>query len=98
MDDREQKREGTALEGKTFVLTGTLHSLTRRQARELLEQQGARVSSSVSSKTDYLVAGEAAGSKLERALQLGVEVLDEPSLEALLGGSGRSALLKKGIT
>jgi DNA ligase (NAD+) len=65
------------LKGKTFVLTGTLDSLTRDQARELLEAQGAKVSGSVSKKTDYVVAGEAAGSKLMKARELGVAILDE---------------------
>ncbi len=70
----------------TFVLTGTLPSLTREQATELILAEGGRVTSSVSKKTDYLVAGEAAGSKLEKAERLGVRVLDEAALQALLAG------------
>ena len=72
------------LSGKTFVLTGTLPTLTREQAGELIIAAGGRVSSSVSKKTDYLVAGDSAGSKLEKAQRLGVEVLDEDGLNALL--------------
>jgi DNA ligase (NAD+) len=75
-----------ALSGKTLVLTGTLPDLTREQATERILAAGGRVTSSVSKKTDYLVAGEAAGSKLEKAERLGVPVLDEAGLLALLGG------------
>ncbi len=73
------------LAGKTFVLTGTLPTLTRDQATELIEAAGGRATSTVSKKTDYVVAGDSAGSKLEKAERLGVEVLDEDSLRALLG-------------
>jgi DNA ligase (NAD+) len=77
------------LNGKTLVLTGTLPTLTREQATERILAAGGRVTTSVSRRTDYVVAGEAAGSKLEKAERLGVPVLDEPGLEALLaGGSG----------
>jgi DNA ligase (NAD+) len=72
------------LRDKTFVLTGTLPDLTREQATQRILAAGGRVTSSVSKKTDYLVAGEAAGSKLEKAERLGVPVLDEPGLLALL--------------
>jgi DNA ligase (NAD+) len=72
------------LEGKTFVLTGTLPTLTRETARELIERRGGRVTSAVSRKTDYLVAGEGPGSKLDDARRLGVAVLDEAALLALV--------------
>jgi DNA ligase (NAD+) len=72
------------LAGKTFVLTGTLPDLTREQASERIVGAGGRVTSSVSKKTDYVVAGENAGSKLTKAESLGVSVLDEPGLLELL--------------
>jgi len=72
------------LAGKTFVLTGMLTSMTREQAIEVLERLGAKVSGSVSKKTNYLVAGAEAGSKLEKAQKLGVEVLDEDALRDLI--------------
>lgn len=74
-----------AVAGKTFVLTGTLPTLKRDQAQALIEAAGGKVSGSVSKKTDYVVAGEAAGSKLEKANALGVAVLSEEKLLAMLG-------------
>ncbi len=75
-----------ALRGKTFVLTGTLPTLGREEAKELIETQGAKVSGSVSKKTDYVVAGADPGSKLAKAEELGIPVLDEAGLRELLKG------------
>ena len=71
--------------GKTFVLTGTLPTLGRDEARDLIEKAGGKVSGSVSKNTHYVVAGEEAGSKLTKAQELGVAILDEAGLRALLG-------------
>ncbi|MBO4365981.1 MAG: NAD-dependent DNA ligase LigA, partial [Eggerthellaceae bacterium] len=72
------------LAGLTFVLTGSLETMTRTQAGDALKAMGAKVSGSVSKKTSYVVAGEAAGSKLDKANQLGVPVLDEAALQQIL--------------
>jgi DNA ligase (NAD+) len=80
----ERKVRGTTLSGLTFVLTGTLPTLTRDEAKEQIEAAGGKISGSVSKKTNYLVAGEEAGSKLEKAQQLGVPVLDEAGLLVML--------------
>ena len=72
------------LAGKTVVLTGTLPTLSRDDAKALLEAAGAKVAGSVSKKTHYVVAGAEAGSKLDKARELGVPVLDEDGLRALL--------------
>jgi DNA ligase (NAD+) len=78
-----KKQRGTKLAGKTFVLTGTLKKYTRDEAKKMIEDAGGRVSGAVSKKTDYVVAGTDAGSKLDKAKQLGVAVVDEKELEAL---------------
>ena len=75
------------LTGLTFVLTGTLPTMSRDEATALIEKNGGKVVGSVSKKTDYLVAGEAAGSKLTKAQENGVAVIDEASLLALVAGS-----------
>ena len=76
---------GGALSGKTLVLTGTLPTLSRSEATTLIEAAGGKVSGSVSKKTDYVVAGEEAGSKLDKARELGVKILDEQELKTLIG-------------
>ena len=73
------------LAGLTFVITGTLPTLGRREAQELIEKHGGKVAGSVSKKTNYLVAGEAAGSKLDKAKELGTKILTEDDLRAMLG-------------
>jgi DNA ligase (NAD+) len=75
------------LEGLTFVITGTLPSMSREQARAVVEAHGGKVTGSVSGNTDYLIAGEKAGSKLDRAQKLGVPVIDEAELRRMVGGS-----------
>jgi DNA ligase (NAD+) len=80
----EKRERGSTLEGLTFVLTGTLPTLTRDAAKEMIESAGGRVSGTVSKKTNYLVAGEEAGSKLDKAQSLAVPILDEAGLRALL--------------
>ncbi|MGC1785768.1 MAG: NAD-dependent DNA ligase LigA [Terriglobales bacterium] len=81
----QKKEKGTKLAGKTFVLTGTLERHTRDEAKKMIEDAGGRVSGSVSKKTDYVVAGSDAGSKLDKARELGVSVIGEEGLEALVG-------------
>lgn len=76
------------LEGKTFVLTGTLQGYTRKEAKEKIESLGGKVSSSVSKKTDYVVAGANPGSKYEKAQKLGVTILDEEEFNSLVGNRG----------
>jgi DNA ligase (NAD+) len=80
----EKKVRTSTLEGLTFVLTGTLPTLTREAAKELIESAGGRVSGTVSKKTNYVIAGEEAGSKLDKAQSLGVPILDEAALRALV--------------
>jgi DNA ligase (NAD+) len=77
-------RASGALDGKTFVLTGTLPNLSREEAKERIEAAGGKVAGSVSKKTDYVVAGEEAGSKLDKANSLGIPVIGEPELLGML--------------
>ena len=71
-------------EGKTFVLTGSLSEFTRKEAEELIEKYGGKTSGSVSKKTDYLLAGEEAGSKLTKARELGVTIISEEEFKELI--------------
>ena len=92
LNEEEQARATAAaannhLSGSTFVLTGTLPTLTRSQAKEQIEAFGGKVSGSVSKKTSYLVAGEEAGSKLTKAQGLGISILDEDALQNMLRGT-----------
>ena len=77
-------RAGTSLEGKSFVITGTLPTLSREECTALITSHGGTVKGSVSKKTDYLVAGDAAGSKLQKAEDLGIPILDEAALKEML--------------
>jgi DNA ligase (NAD+) len=79
-----EKTLNAAVAGKTFVLTGTLPSLSREDAKAMLEKAGAKVAGSVSAKTNYVVAGADAGSKLAKAEELGIAVIDETEMLALL--------------
>ena len=82
---RAKKAAGGAFAGKIVVLTGTLGSMGRDDAKERIEAAGGKVTGSVSKKTDYVIAGAEAGSKLDRAAELGVRVLDEDEFLKLLG-------------
>jgi DNA ligase (NAD+) len=82
----KKKERGTKLSGKTFVLTGTLSKYTRDEAKKMIEDAGGKVTGSVSKKTDYVVAGADAGSKLDKAKELGVAVIDEKEMEELTAG------------
>jgi DNA ligase (NAD+) len=83
-----REKAGNQLEGMTFVLTGTLPTLSREQATELIEAHGGKVSDSVSKKTSYLLMGDSPGSKAEKAAKLGVPIISEDELRRLLDNSG----------
>lgn len=86
MQAAEQEQAGSIFEGKTFVLTGTLPNLSRKEASELIQRNGGKVTGSVSKKTSYVLAGEDPGSKLDKANTLGIAVLSEEELMAMLNG------------
>jgi DNA ligase (NAD+) len=94
-----QRAAAGPLTGVTFVLTGTLPTLAREQAKALIEDNGGKVAGSVSRKTNYVVAGSDAGSKLDKATELGIPILDEPSLLALIKTPRRLAarFVTKGV-
>ena len=79
------------LAGLTFVVTGTLPGFSREEAKELIQSQGGKVTDSVSKKTSYLVVGENAGSKLDKARSLGVPILDEAGLRRIVENGGSNA-------
>ena len=85
-EDKEEEKTDldTSVAGKTFVFTGSLDSMTRSEAKALIEKKGGRVSSQVTSSTDYLVVGKSPGSKLERAKEQGVTVIDETAFLNLI--------------
>jgi DNA ligase (NAD+) len=87
IQDAEQPKTDTAVAGKTVVFTGALERMTRDEAKAQAESLGAKVAGSVSKKTDIVVAGPGAGSKLKTAAELGVQVLTEDEWLALVGGS-----------
>jgi DNA ligase (NAD+) len=84
VEGMQRRRDNLPLAGRTFVLTGTLPNLTRDEAKSRIEQMGGKVTGSVSKKTDYVIVGAEPGSKYDKALELGVAVLDEEGLLELL--------------
>jgi DNA ligase (NAD+) len=80
------KRRSDKMAGKTFVITGTLENFTRQQAEQAVKQAGGKTSSSVSKKTDFVLAGENPGSKLDKALQFGVKIIKEEDFIKMLEG------------
>jgi DNA ligase (NAD+) len=87
LSEAERRAEGGPLDGKTLVITGTLPDLSREQATNLIRRAGGKVTGSVSKKTDYVVAGDNPGTKLARAQELDVEIIDEAALRDLVGGA-----------
>ena len=84
-EKEEEEQASNILEGKKFVLTGSLPTYTRKEASDLIEKHGGKTASSVSSNTDYVLAGESAGSKLDKAKELGIEILDEATFREMIG-------------
>jgi DNA ligase (NAD+) len=86
LEYEDKKKKNGPLAGMTFVLTGTLTKLTREEAKRRIEIAGGKVSSSVSKKTTFVVAGQEAGTKLEKAIELEIPVLDESRFLSMIGG------------
>ena len=84
-EKEEEEQASSIFEGKKFVLTGSLPTYTRKEATELIEKHGGKTASSVSGNTDYVLAGESAGSKFDKAQKLGVEILDEATFREMIG-------------
>jgi len=85
MESLQQRKKGGVFDGLTFVLTGTLPTYTRNEATRMIEERGGKVSGSVSRKTSYVLAGEDAGSKLDKAVQLGITIIDEETFIKMCG-------------
>ena len=85
MECLEEQSDDNRFEGKTFVLTGSLELFTRKEAEDIIEKFGGKTSSSVSKKTDYVLAGEEAGSKLTKAQELGVTIISESEFKTMIG-------------
>ena len=86
LEAKQARKEAGKLAGQQFVLTGTLPNYSREEATKIIEEAGGRVIGSVSKKTDYVVAGDDAGSKLDKAKQLRVKVIDESEMANLVAG------------
>ena len=84
MDEQDSQPAEGVFTGRTVVITGTLPTMTRNEAKQLIEANGGRVTGSVSKKTDYLLAGADAGSKLTKAQKLGTEIIDEDEFRRLI--------------
>ena len=85
----ETEDAGEALKGLTIVVTGTLPTLGRKEVTELIQKNGGKCTGSVSKKTDLLVAGEDAGSKLQKAQELGIRIIDEAALLEMINGGNK---------
>jgi len=84
---KKERAEGSKIAGMTFVVTGTLENYSRNEAEDLIKKMGGRVSSSVSKNTDFVLAGESPGSKLDNARKLGIRILSETEFERLISSS-----------
>ena len=82
--EESETLQNTFFSGKTVVLTGTIDGISRNELKEIIEKMGGKVSGSVSKKTDYVIVGEDPGSKYEKALSLGIEIIDENRLKTII--------------